>query len=109
MHCLKNGLEEFRASGRKWAECRIVDTDSWQELATLDAASICALTEDFPDICENGITAVRPLKWLSSDTLLLEIYWDGAPYGEEAVTGTVEYEIDTGSYRKLNLQLEPVG
>ncbi|MBD5458589.1 MAG: hypothetical protein HDR27_08480 [Lachnospiraceae bacterium] len=99
----------IRASGRTWTECRIIDAALWQELDTLNVASICALTEDFPDIYENGITAVRPLKWLSSDTLLLEIYWDGAPYGEEAVTGTVEYEIDTGSYRKLNLQLESIG
>lgn len=99
----------IQASGRQWTECRIVDTASWRELAAPDVASICALTEDFPDIYENGITAVRPLKWLSGDTLLLEIYWDGAPYGENAVTGTVEYEVDTGIYRELDLQLESVG
>ena len=99
----------IQSSGRKWTNCRIVDTTSWQELAAPNAASISALTDDFPDIYENGITAVRPLKWLSGDILLLEVYWDGAPYGDEAVTGTVEYEVDTGNYRELDLQLESVG
>lgn len=99
----------IRTSGRKWTECRIVDAVSWQELAVPDVASICALTEDFPEIYENGITAVRPLKWLSNNALLLEFYWDAAPYGEAAVTGTVEYEVDTGSYQELDLQLESVG
>ena len=99
----------IQASGRKWTKCRIIDTASWQELAAPDAMSICALTEDFPDIYENGITAVRPQKWLSGDTLLLEVYWDGAPYGDEAVTGTVEYEIDNRNYREIDLQLETVG
>lgn len=99
----------IQASGRKWTECRVVDAASWQELDAPDIGSIYALTQDFPDIYENGITAVRPLKWLSDDTLLLEVYWDGAPFGDEAVTGTVEYEVNTGSYQNLDLQLESVG
>ena len=99
----------IRISGRKWTECKIVDSTSWQELAAPDVKSIWELTEDFPDIYENGITAVCPLKWLSGDILLLDVYWDGAPYGEEAVTGTVEYEVGTGNYRKLDLQVESVG
>lgn len=99
----------IRASGRKWTECRIIDAASWQELDAPDIGSICALTQDFPDIYENGITAVRPLKWLSDDTLLLEVYWDGAPYGDEAVMGTVEYEVNVGSYRELDLHLESNG
>ncbi len=99
----------IQASGRKWTECRVVDAASWQELDAPNIGSICALTQDFPDIYENGITAVRPLKWLSDDTLLLEVYWDGAPYGDEAVTGTVEYEVNAGSYRELDLHLETNG
>ena len=99
----------IQASGRKWTECRVVYVASWQELDAPNIGSICALTQDFPDIYENGITAVRPLKWLSDDTLLLEVYWNGAPYGDEAVTGTVEYEVNTSSYRNLDLQLESVG
>ncbi len=99
----------IQASGRKWTECRVVDAVSWQELDAPDIGSICALTQDFPDIYENGITAVRPLKWLSDDTLLLEVYWNGAPYGDEAVTGTVEYEVNTGNYRNPDLQLKSNG
>ncbi len=65
---------------------------------------------DAPDGIYRAETAyMEPAFFWSGDTLLLEIYWDGAPYGEEAVTGTVEYEIDTGSYREFDLQLESVG
>lgn len=93
-------------SGRKWRECKIIDTASWQELSNTDIFSIEELAGDLPEIYENGTAKVEPAEW-SKDVILLEIYWD-TPDGQ-ALKGNVQYDVQTQEYEELKWELVSVG
>lgn len=93
-------------SGRTWRECKIIDTASWKELPNTDIFTIKGLADGLPEIYENGIAKVNPTEWLK-DTILLEIYWD-TPDGQ-AVTGSVQYHVQTQEYDELKWELVSVG
>lgn len=66
----------IQSSGDTWTECRLLDCNSWEELPAPDIQSLCELAEAFPAASENGIAEIIPLRWLSENTLLLEVFWD---------------------------------
>lgn len=94
-------------SGRTWSECKMIDTASWQEIPDIDIPSIQKLADDLPDIYENGTTKIIPTQWSSEDTICLELYWD-TPDGK-ALTGTVQYNVQTQEYEELKWELVSVG
>lgn len=94
-------------TGRTWSECKIIDTASWEEIPDIDISSIKKLADDLPDIYENGISKIIPIQWSSENMILLEVYWD-TPDGQ-ALTGTVQYNVQTQEYEELKWELISVG
>lgn len=94
-------------TGRTWSECKIIDTASWEEIPDIDISSIKKLADDLPDIYENGISKIIPIQWSSENMILLEVYWD-TPDGQ-ALTGTVQYNVQAQEYEELKWELISVG